>query len=319
LKLTSIKDFKEGNPVQGFFLCREKNLRTTKVGDYYLDILMQDTSGRIGGKIWDNIDHYRQQFEAGDPVAIKGIVERFNGVLQLNCSHIALATKERYGRYGYSEDMLVPVVEEDRKAMWADLRKLVSSIKNKPLKRLVKTLLAEHKEILLLLPGSTAHHHPERGGLLSHMLSTGRIASQLAGHYDYIDDDLVLAGILLHDIGKVIAMSTSLQPGYTTEGQLAGHVVLGWELIRSSIAGQSDFPEKLAMQIEHIVLAHEGNLPNTSSPKPRFPEALMVQFIDTMDGQIDLMRREIINAPGDEEFTDKHNHFRRNLWTNYSG
>jgi 23S rRNA maturation-related 3'-5' exoribonuclease YhaM len=94
MKLTTIRDFRENATVQGFFLCLEKHLKTTKTGDLYLDLTLQDATGRIPAKIWDQVENFRTLFAVGDPVAVKGIVERFGGVLQLNCSHLAKATEE---------------------------------------------------------------------------------------------------------------------------------------------------------------------------------------------------------------------------------
>jgi len=317
VKLTSINDFKENTTVQGFFLCLKKNLRTTKVGDYYLDLLLQDASGRIQGKVWDNVDHYRDLFGSGDPIAVKGVVENYAGVLQLNCSHVALATRERYGRYGYREDLLILTIKEDPRKLWDVLKRLVRGLKDRDLKRLLKYILKTYKDTIIVLPGSVHHHHPERGGFLAHMVSVGKAADLLAGHYTDLDRDLLVAGALLHDIGKVRGAAQTLESGYTDEGQLVGHLVLGRDIIREAIAALDGFPADRALQLEHILLSHQGQTADGSPVPPKFPEALLVHAIDNMDTRLDIMAREIERDSGDRSFTDARNHFRTPLWKNH--
>ncbi|UCH11168.1 MAG: HD domain-containing protein, partial [Fidelibacterota bacterium] len=259
MKLTPIREFQENATIQGFFLCREKHVKTTKAGDLYLDLVLQDATGHIPAKIWDQVDHYRHLFESGDPLAAKGIVEKFGGILQLNCSHVAKATRERYGRYGFNEDLLIPTIEEDRRELWKKLTGLISGIRNKPLKGLLRDIFKTYKQTIMLLPASTIYHHPERGGFLKHLVSTGEIAVLLAQHYPRIDGDLLLAGVLLHDIGKVRGLSTGLEGGYTEEGQLIGHLVLGRDILRETVQQIDDFPPDLILRLEHIIVAHQGS------------------------------------------------------------
>ncbi len=164
MKLTAIKDYRENITIQGFFLCVEKHMKISKVGDYYLDLILQDATGRIACKIWENVEHFGKEFSVGDPVAAKGVVESYNNTLQLNCSHIAMATAEKYGSYGFDESDLIPTIDEDPIALWDALRKLVNATKNKPMKRLLKHVLKDHKDTILVLPASVNHHHTERGG-----------------------------------------------------------------------------------------------------------------------------------------------------------
>lgn len=317
MKLTPIKDYRENATIQGFFLCVEKNLRTTKLGDYYLDLILQDATGRIHGKVWDNVEHFRDQFESGDPVAAKGVIEKFGGQLQLNCTHIAKATKERYGRYGFREELLVPTIAEDPKKLWDRLRKLTTAVKNKHLKNLLREVFKTYKETILVLPGSLSHHHPERGGYLTHLVSTGELALALGQHYRRIDTDLLVTGVLLHDIGKVRSMTTDLECDYTAEGQLVGHVVLGRDILRETIGQIDGFPPLLVTRLEHIIIAHSGTQKDGAPRPPKFPEALLAHHIDRLDGQLDLIFREIEQDTGDKPFTDTRNHFRTHLWKHH--
>jgi 3'-5' exoribonuclease len=317
MKLTTIRDFQENTTVQGFFLCLEKHLKTTKTGDYYLDLTFQDATGRIPAKIWDQVEHFRTLFAAGDPVAAKGVVERFSGILQLNCSHIAKASKERYGKYGYHEELLIPTIPEDRRELWKTLMGHIASIKDKHIKGLVRYIFKTYKNVMLVLPASLNFHHTERGGYLKHLVSTATLADVVAAHYPGIDRDLLLAGVLLHDIGKVRGTSSGLQGGYTDEGQLIGHVVIGRDILREVVETLPDFPSHLTLKLEHIILSHPGSSSEGAPRPPKFPEALLVHFIDRMDGRLDLMLREIDRDLGEESFTDARNTFRTPLWKHY--
>jgi len=317
MKLTAIRDFQENTTIQGFFLCLEKRLKTTKTGDYYLDLRLQDATGRIQSKIWDQVDHFHSQFDSGDPIAAKGVVEKYGGVLQLNCTHVARATKERYGQYGFREELLIPTIQEDRRLLWKALMGLITGIKDKHLKGLLRHIFRTYKDTVMRLPASVSHHHPERGGFLQHLVSTGQIASMLAGHYPRIDGDLLLAGVLIHDIGMVRGISTGLEGGYTDEGHLIGHVVLGRDILRETIKTVDKFPPELAIRLEHIIIGHQGSGIEGSPRPPKFPEALLAHLIDRMDGRLDIMFREIDNDPGEDPYTDSRNLFRTPLWKNY--
>lgn len=317
MKLTTIRDFRENATVQGFFLCLEKHLKTTKTGDLYLDLTLQDATGRIPAKVWDQVENFRTLFAVGDPVAAKGIVERFGGVLQLNCSHLAKATKERYGKYGFNEELLIPTIPEDRRELWKMLMTHIASIKNKHMKGLLRSVYKTYKNEVLVLPASISYHHPVRGGYLKHLVSTANLADTLAAHYPEIDRDLLLSGVLLHDIGKVRGLSPGLQSEYTDEGQLIGHVILGRDILRETVQSLPDFPPDLALKLEHIILSHQGSSKEGAPRSPKFPEALLVHFIDRMDGRLDLMLREIESDQGEEAFTDARNPFRTPLWKHY--
>lgn len=317
MKLTTIRDFQENTTVQGFFLCLEKHLKTTKTGDYYLDLTLQDVTGRIPAKIWDQVEHFRALFATGDPVAAKGVVERFSGVLQLNCSHIAKASKERYGKYGYHEELLIPTIQENRRELWKTLMGHIASVKDKNIKGLLRYVFKTYKNVILVVPASVNYHHPERGGYLKHLVSTTTVADLLAAHYSMIDRDLLLAGVLLHDIGKVRGLSTSFHGGYTDDGQLIGHVVLGRDILREAVEILPDFPSDLALKLEHIILSHPGSSVERAPIPPKFPEALLAHFIDRMDGRLDLIFREIDSDLGEESFTDARNPFHTTLWKHY--
>ncbi len=296
MKLTQIIDFKSGRSIQGFFICKEKHLRYTRNGDLYLDLVLSDATGVIQSKMWDLVNDFQDRFNGGDPVAVKAKVGEFNDSLQLTITQINLASSEQYGKYGFSPDILIKSVDESLDELWKRFSKLYKSIK-KPLRELVSIIIKDNAEKIRTMPASVNHHHPVRGGFLKHLVTTGEMASDLLRHYPAINRDLVLAGIILHDIGKVKSINDDLIPSHTDEGKLIGHIVLGRDMLMETARKLGHIPQETLIKLEHIVLSHQGSPEKGSVTYPKFPEALMVHYIDQLDGRMTLMQDAIENDP----------------------
>jgi|TARA_B100000809_G_C15037526_1_gene494310 3'-5' exoribonuclease len=296
MKLTQIIDFKSGRSIQGFFICKEKHLRYTRNGDLYLDLVLSDATGVIQSKMWDLVNDFQDRFNGGDPVAVKAKVGEFNDSLQLTITQINLASSEQYGKYGFSPDLLIKSVDESLDELWKRFSKLYKSIK-KPLRELVSIIIKDNAEKIRTMPASVNHHHPVRGGFLKHLVTTGEMASDLLRHYPAINRDLVLAGIILHDIGKVKSINDDLIPSHTDEGKLIGHIVLGRDMLMETARKLGHIPQETLIKLEHIVLSHQGSPEKGSVTYPKFPEALMVHYIDQLDGRMTLMQDAIENDP----------------------
>lgn len=296
MKLTQIIDFKSGRSIQGFFICKEKHLRYTRNGDLYLDLVLSDATGVIQSKMWDLVNDFQDRFNGGDPVAVKAKVGEFNDSLQLTITQINLASSEQYGKYGFSPDLLIKSVDESLNELWKRFSKLYKSIK-KPLRELVSIIIKDNAEKIRTMPASVNHHHPVRGGFLKHLVTTGEMASDLLRHYPAINRDLVLSGIILHDIGKVKSINDDLIPSHTDEGKLIGHIVLGRDMLMETARKLGHIPQETLIKLEHIVLSHQGSPEKGSVTYPKFPEALMVHYIDQLDGRMTLMQDAIENDP----------------------
>ena len=296
MKLTQIIDFKSGRSIQGFFICKEKHLRYTRNGDLYLDLVLSDATGVIQSKMWDLVNDFQDRFNGGDPVAVKAKVGEFNDSLQLTITQINLASSEQYGKYGFSPDLLIKSVDESLNELWKRFSKLYKSIK-KPLRELVSIIIKDNAEKIRTMPASVNHHHPVRGGFLKHLVTTGEMASDLLRHYPAINRDLVLAGIILHDIGKVKSINDDLIPSHTDEGKLIGHIVLGRDMLMETARKLGHIPQETLIKLEHIVLSHQGSPEKGSVTYPKFSEALMVHYIDQLDGRMTLMQDAIENDP----------------------
>ena len=311
--ITQISSFKEGASIQGFYLCVEKHLRHTRAGDLYLDLILRDNSGTVPAKVWDKVDEFNEKFSAGNPVAIKGNIESFKDRLQLVIKKINIASVKNYGRYGFDPSLIVPTSPYNPNKMWKRVVQIIGKMKNPFLKKVVSNIFREHKDKLLIHPASVMMHHNYRSGFLEHILSMAKIAEKLTPIYK-LDQDLVMAGVLLHDIGKLTEISSSLEAEYTDEGNFIGHIVIGRDMVREASAKIKGFPKILQQQLEHIILSHQGKFERQSPKQPSFEEALLVHFIDNLDAKMNLMKLALEEDQQDGKWTDRKNIFRTALY-----
>lgn len=312
--LTPISEFKSGQQIQGFFLCREKQVRHTRTGDLYINLTLQDHSGSIAAKMWDLVGTYQHRFQSGEPVAVKGSVIEYNGKLQLTVTHINHASVQQYARYGFQPEQLIPTISESREELLRDLLALTETLSVESLRKLVQMLIAEHQECFLTLQGSVSHHHLQMGGYLKHTLQVARLALSVGKLYPELNRDLLLAGAILHDVGKIPGMTKAWQSGYTDEGHLIGHAALGRDMIREAAATIPDFPQDDLLKLEHIILSHQGSPARGTPVAPRFPEAMLISMLDDIDTRLDIMETLINQDKNDRDWTDFRNHFHTQIW-----
>ncbi|HDP68978.1 MAG TPA: HD domain-containing protein [Candidatus Marinimicrobia bacterium] len=309
-----IRDFLENETISSFFVVFSKDLRKTKADKEYLDLTLMDKSGSINAKIWDNVDNFAPKFEKGDAVAVKASVTSFNNELQLKIDSIRRAILEQDQAYGFDFNDLIPSTDKDIQQMWTEVMEGIETLENPYLKQLTKNIYLENEEALRVHPASMILHHAFRGGLLEHTHSMLKMAEGICRNYSDLDRDLIISGVLLHDIGKLQELEPNLVTNYTDSGNFIGHVVLGRDMLREAIARIEQFPEILKLKMEHIILAHQGKLEWQSPREPLFPEALLVYYIDEIDTRINQMRREIESDSTEGNWTNKNNYFHRALY-----
>ena len=312
-KLRPINTFIEGDKVQGFYLCVEKHLRYTRSGDRYIDLGLRDVTGHITAKIWDNVSVLNEKFDAGNAVAVSGIVETFLDRSQLVIKKINKATIQHYSRYGFDPARVVPSSKKNPKKMWSEIESLIDGIKNTSLKKLVKLIYRSNKKRLLVLPGSVKTHYSYRSGFIEHTLSTAQIAKKICSLYR-VDRDLVLTGILLYGIGKINEINTEYEADYTTEGHLIGCSAMGRDIVRDAILKVRGFPDDFSKRIDHIILSCNLSNKLQSQEKPSFPEALLIKQIILLDARMNLMEVALDEDQETGKFTNRHNYFRVPLY-----
>lgn len=286
-----IASFKSGEAVQGFALVRRREERQDKAGRTYLDVELADASGAIPAKAWSDSAALAQRFAAGEFVRFRGQVQSFRDQLQLkldNCRRVTDADRAE----GFDERELVPSTREDVDRLFTTLETtLAERLTREPARRLARETLAAHGEALKVHPAAKSIHHAFRGGLLEHTVSMLGLAVGICDHYPELDRDLVLLGVLFHDLGKLLELGVMPGSDYTAEGRLVGHIVLGRDLVRERVAAIPDFPVDLRLALEHLVLSHQGRQEFGSPVVPSTGEAIALSMIDDLDSKLALLRQ----------------------------
>ena len=313
-----IVDLKEGDTLKQFFLLRRVESRRTKGGKPYLDVELADHSGVIKAKVWEEaLQKCSGPLAACDFVAITGEVGAYQGTAQINLDFID--TVERLRAKGralkeFDPDILIPASPHNREEMWRELLALVDANLNSPLRELVLALLNKYEAQLIEWPGAESSHHAYLGGLLEHPLSVARHALRSLEVYPALNADLVIAGAILHDLGKLKELTGPPCPQRSVPGGLLGHIVLGWEMVREE-AQTLDFPdEQLLMSLEHIIISHHGAVEFGSPIIPRTPEALLVYYLDEIDSKLHMVQRHLDTDLSEGDFTSYHRVLGRRLY-----
>ncbi|HEV7786165.1 MAG TPA: HD domain-containing protein, partial [Thermoanaerobaculia bacterium] len=293
-----IRTWEAGDTVQGFALLTRKELRQDKNGKGFIDLELADASGSMSAKVWDASPAMHGQYEVHRFVAFKGQVKSYRDQLQISVDDCREATEDDR-RFGFDEALLIPSTREDIGDLWARLERLLTVDVRRPmLRRLASETLAVYGKPLREHPAAKSMHHAYRGGLLEHVVSMAELAKAVAGHYKDLDLDLLLVGVLFHDLGKLRELGAMPVNEYTLEGRLVGHIIIGRDLLLERTAAIPDFPADLRLLLEHMVLSHQGKKEYSSPVEPMTPEALALHFIDDLDSKINQLRAVREATPG---------------------
>jgi 3'-5' exoribonuclease len=314
----NINSLKEGATVRQFFRVRQVETRTDKSGKPFLSLLLGDKTGTMVARVWNDVYvKYPGPFTPGEDVGVRGQVSAYKGELQLKVEKIvAVAALEATGQdlKGYDPDLLALATPYDRDQLWQEVWALADGNIKDPLRQLVLNLLEKNQAALLVCPAARVYHHPYLGGLLEHTWSVARHAQASLAIYDDLNPDLSLAGAILHDLGKVKELANPQAPEITVPGQLLGHIVLGWEMVREE-ARTLEFPDpNLLVQLEHIILSHHGAVEFGSPIPPKTREALLVYYLDDLDAKLKMMETHLRGDTGSGAFTSYHRVLQRGLY-----
>ena len=305
--IADLANFDEGKFFDGFFLVLAKQQRTTKTNKAYLSLILGDKTGQLEGRIWEPGDpRIAKDFEKGDVVKARGSASRFDDRLQMKIDQLRLAQTAEVDKSD-----LLPSTTYDVAALWSQLLLSVDSLTNPELKRLLTTILGDPAigAAFREAPAARQLHHAWLGGLLEHVVSLLTLADRVAAHYPLLDRDLLLAGVVLHDIGKIRELSWEIGFDYTIEGTLLGHIQMGIDMVEKAIAGLPDFPSHLRTLVLHMILSHHGKLEFGSPKLPMIPEALVLNFVDDLDAKMQAVSGEfeksLREGKGPDELTGK--------------
>ena len=287
MKSPYVNELEPNKVITTSFLVHSKEIRQKKGGEFYLSLLLGDRTGELDAKMWDNVAEVLDEFDRDDFVKVKGLIQIFHNRPQLTIHKVRRMDDSEVD---YAD--FFPSSKRDPNEMWAELRGVVAGIANPHLKALVEALL-DDEEIgrrYRQAPAAKQIHHAYLGGLLEHVLSLCALAKMAAAHYPHIDRDLLLAGVVLHDIGKIYELNYERGFSYSTEGQLIGHINIALRMVADKLRGLPDFPPPLRTLLEHMILSHHGQLEFGSPKLPQFPEAMLLHYLDDMDSKMECMR-----------------------------
>jgi 3'-5' exoribonuclease len=287
MKNPCVSQLEPNQLVQGVFLVQQKEVRQKKTGEPYLSLVLSDRTGDLEAKMWDNAQEAMGMFERDGFVRVKGMLQTFQNRPQLTIHRIQPVPESEIDIADY-----LPASKRDRNEMFAEMRSWIASMTDPHLKALLETIFADEAVALAYrtAPAAKSVHHAWIGGLIEHVLSLCNLAKFTAAHYPDVDFDLLLTGVLLHDIGKIAELNYARSFGYSTEGQLIGHITLGIRMVEDAIRKVPGFPPALQDLVVHMILSHHGALEFGSPKLPMFLEAMLLHQLDNLDSKMECMR-----------------------------
>ena len=279
---------------EGFLLIRSAEKRKDSKGSDYVDMNLTDRTGEINCKIW-NWDPEAETPEAGQPIKVRGTVQEYNGRLQLRVEKWRLCTDDD----PVDMNVLVPCAPRKPDEMMQEIENTVESFSSEDLKKLTRGMLELAGDRLRWFPAAQRMHHAERSGLLHHMTDMLRLAKGALQVYPWLNRDLLLAGVIIHDLGKIEEMKsdrTGNVTDYTRDGQLLGHLVRGITNL-NRVAEETGVTGECVILLEHMLLSHHGESEYGSPKPPMFPEAEALHWIDIMDARMNTMKAVTDKTP----------------------
>ena len=298
-----INTLHEGETIRNVYLCKGKRSAETRNGRPYDNLILQDKTGTLDGKVWDPKSGGIADYDELDFIEVYGEIISYNNNLQMNIKQIR---KVQEGEYIAADYM--PTTEKSTDGMYEELLGYIKKVDNQYLRQVLDYYFIKDETFIRNFKGHSAAktvHHGFAGGLLEHTLSVVKFCDYMVGAYPILNKDLLFTAAICHDIGKTKELSSFPENDYTDEGQLLGHIVIGVEMIGDAVRNIPDFPEKLANELKHCIVAHHGELEYGSPKKPALAEAMALNLADNADAKMQTLT---------ELFKDK----KSNDWLGYN-
>lgn len=314
-KTKFIKDIKEGEQVRDLFLVAAKAQLTSNAGKPYLNLSLRDRTGQFEARVWDRAEEIGKRFDRDDVVEVSGTAISYQGRMQLKVHDVQKVA-------GAKPDLgdFLPVTKQGIEPLWNRLKALVAGVADADLRRLLELVFsdspdAETARRFRQAPGGKSMHHDYIGGLLEHTVSVAEICRFLSTHYERADGDVLVAGALLHDIGKVEELSYEGTFDYTDEGRLLGHLYMGAEYVSRTCDGIPGFPAEKKMILKHMILSHHGELEFGSPKRPKTLEAVLLHFAENMDAKANAFTEAMEDLREGARWTEYSRMFERYLFS----
>ena len=293
-----INTLHEGETIRNVYLCKGKRSAETRNGRPYDNLILQDKTGTLDGKVWAPNSGGIADYDEMDFIEVYGEIISYNNNLQLNIKQIRKAQEGEYIAADY-----MPTTEKSTDGMYEELLGYIKKVENQYLRQVLEYYFVKDETFIRNFKGHSAAktvHHGFAGGLLEHTLSVVKFCDYMVGAYPILNKDLLFTAAICHDIGKTKELSSFPENDYTDEGQLLGHIVIGVEMIGDAVRNIPDFPEKLANELKHCIVAHHGELEYGSPKKPALAEAMALNLADNADAKMQTLTELFKDKKGND-------------------
>ena len=320
---TFVKELKDGDSVNEVFMLADKQLRANRNANLYLLATLRDKTGVISGLMWNVSEDSVQHLSSGDMVRVKGKVQVFQGGLQMIVAQLDLAPTS-----SYSEDDFLVQPQANVGPLLDRLKALMSSLQSPALLALADSFMEDEElvDALCSAPAGVKAHHAYHGGLIEHIVSMAEVADRICGFYQTLNRDLLLLGVLLHDLGKIRELTWDPTLAYTDEGQLLGHMNIANEILNEKLQvvraklGCKGVGKEDILRLKHMILSNHGSLEFGSARVPMTPEAIALHQLDNLDAKLHEFTRAIEDdLNGDSAWTPYSPRIERRLFKGYGG
>jgi len=300
MKTPFVTDLGSEQVITTFFLVHEKEIRNTREGKSYLRLELGDRSGTIEARMWDLFETIAKDINRDDFVKVQARVEIYRNKPQLALQQVRRAKPEEIDLVDF-----LPHTKEDVDKLYERLLEYAGAIRNPWLKILVAGIVTDPQIAprYKRAPAAKVMHHAFIGGLLEHVVGLCALAQLLAAQYAELDVDLLLTAAMLHDVGKLDELCYERAIGYTTEGQLLGHIVMELETVSRAMDGIAGFPAPLKTVVQHMLISHHGQYEFGSPKLPMIREAMVFHYMDDLDSKMAAVRAALGSGAGDDQWS----------------
>lgn len=302
LPLARVRELPAGDVIIGFYLLTKIEVKPKRNGGSYLEVRLQDASGSLDLKMWEGFEEFVGSAKIGDVVKIDAVVDRYRDIPALVAQRLRIATDdEAPDKQVFLPHSVLSATDAHRL-----LFEIIETIQSVSLKQLLLAIFQDAGFLLNFLraSGGKMWHHATIGGLAEHSISMAKIADAMAAHYVDMNRDLIVAGALLHDIGKVFELDSNIAIDYTIEGRLLGHISQGAIFVDRRMGEIADFPAEMRRQLLHLILSHQGDGTMGSPVKPMTLEAIVLHYCDETDSKVNAFLHVKANTPTERDFSD---------------
>jgi len=309
---TDIVSLTANQTVDEVYLLRVCQLRTTRRGKFYLHLELEDRTGRINARMWNATEALFKALDGAQFVRVSSRVEVYQDALQMIVDTIRSVRPDEVNVAEF-----LPTTTRDVDAMWTTLRALAATVTEPHLSTLLTAVLDDETFAAKFrkAPAAVTYHQPFLGGLLEHTLSVTEMADIVAARYPRLDRDLLIAGCILHDIGKVDELSYDTAFDYTDRGRLIGHLIIAVGYLQDRVREIEGFPPELFDVLSHLILSHHGEYEWGSPKLPMTAEAFALHHLDNLDAKVEASTRAIESKRvGEGNWTEFNRMFQRRLY-----